>query len=195
MFEHLTTIIIVAIVLGIDAFSLSLGLGLQGVRRRYELRFTFVVIILHIFMPLLGLTLGLAVGKFLGVWAARIGALILAYIGINFLYQGYKETKIATYSFKVGQDVLKSNNSITDDSFKTLFILGISVSVDALTVGFSLGTFQVPILITITLMGIVAGIMTWLGFIGGRLFSRAVGSYAQMIGGLILLGLAIKLVL
>lgn len=194
MFEHLTTIIIVAIVLGIDAFSLSLGLGLQGVRRRYELRFIFIVTILHIFMPLLGLTLGLAVGKFLGVWAARIGALILAYIGINFLYQGYKETKIATYSFKVGQDVLKSNNSITDDSFKTLFILGISVSVDALTVGFSLGTFQVPILITITLMGIVAGIMTWLGFVGGRLFSRAVGSYAQMIGGLILLGLAIKLV-
>lgn len=194
MLVNLATIIIVALVLGVDAFSLSLGLGLQGVRRRYEVRFTAVVFLLHIFMPLLGLVLGIVVGNFLGLWAARIGALVLAYIGVIFLYQGYQETKITSYSFKNGQDVLKSNHNLHNDSFKNLFILGISVSVDALTVGFSLGTFHMPILITVIIIGLVAGVMTLLGFIGGRLFSRAVGSYAQMIGGLILIGLALKII-
>ncbi len=195
MLENLTTIIVIAIILGIDAFSLALGLGLNGVRRKFELKLIIVIIFLHIALPLLGLSLGMVAGNFLGIWAARFGALILFFIGLNFIYQGYKETKPETYSFKAGQSVLETVENASDEGWKTLFLLAFSVSVDALTVGFSLGTFMMPIIITVVIIGIVAGFMTLLGFIGGRLFSRAAGSYAQMFGGLILLILAIKLVL
>jgi putative Mn2+ efflux pump MntP len=70
-----------------------------------------------------------------------------------------------------------------------------SVSVDALTVGFSLGTFQMPIVFTVIVMGMVAGIMTFLGFKSGAVVGRMVGSYAQAVGGIILLALAFKLFL
>lgn len=195
MHENLITIILVAIVLGMDAFSLSLGMGLRGVTRRYEAKFISIVTVLHILMPLIGLSLGLAIGKILGIWAAWIGAVILAYIGIEFLRKGYEEIKPATYSFQEGQKIFNNNDKAIADGWWALILLGISVSMDALTVGFSLGTLKMPITITVLIMGFVAGTMTLLGFLGGRIFSRIVGSYAQIIGGIILLALAIKLVL
>ena len=60
MIEILVTIIVVAIVLGMDALSLAMGMGLRGVSRNYEMRFVLTVGILHVLMPLLGLSLGLA---------------------------------------------------------------------------------------------------------------------------------------
>ncbi len=195
MYEQIVTIILVAVVLGMDAFSLSLCMGLQGVTRKYEAKFISVVAVLHVIMPLVGLSLGVVVGKLLGLWAAWVGALILAYIGLDFLRNGYRELKPQSFSFKANEEVFCAEQSGVNDSWQAILLLGVSVSIDALTVGFSLGTLQMPVLFTVIIMGFMAGIMTLLGFIGGRVFSRVVGSYAQIIGGIILLVLAVKLVL
>lgn len=194
MWTQLATVILIAIVLGMDAFSLSMGMGLNGVSRRYEIKFASAVGVMHVIMPLIGLSLGLAVGKILGVWAGRLGALILIYIGVSFLRHGYQDIKGETLSFAEARKRLEKKEQLLKDDFKTLLILAFSVSVDALTVGFSLGTLNMPLLWTVVIMGIIAGTMTFLGFIGGRIFSKLVGSYAQMAGGLVLLFLAVKLV-
>jgi len=193
--DHLITIALVAVVLGLDAFSLSMGLALKGFSRVYGIKFAITVGILHIIMPLLGLNLGLAAGKFLGVWASRLGALILFYIAIDFIIKGYRETRPQKYTFKEGKAVFSQEKDSYQENWGSILLLGISVSVDALTIGFSLGTFKMPVLFTVTLMGIVASFMTLLGFWGGRAFSRLIGSYAQIVGGLILFALAIKLLL
>ena len=64
-----------------------------------------------------------------------------------------------------------------------------------MTVGFRLGTFKVPVLTTVIVVGITAGAMTLIGFYAGKVFSRVIGSYAQLVGGIILLALAVKLIL
>lgn len=192
---QLWTIILIAIVLGADAFSLSMGMGIKGVSRRYEMRFTLLVAVFHVLMPLLGLSLGLAAGKVLGIWAGRIGAIVLLYIGLEMLWKSYQELKPQTISLAEAKEILINNDREKNtDTWVSLLLLTISVSIDALTVGFSLGTIKAPIAFTVTIMGIIAGIMTMLGFKGGRVFSRAVGSYSQAIGGLILLALAFKMV-
>lgn len=193
MSAQLGTVILIAVVLGMDAFSLSMGMGLNGVSRRYEIKFASAVGVMHVVMPLAGLSLGLAVGKLLGVWAGRLGALILAYIGINFLRHGYQDIKGETLSFAEARKRLKKTEQMLKDDLKTISVLAFSVSVDALTVGFSLGTLNMPLFWTVAIMGIIAGTMTFLGFVGGRIFSRLVGSYAQMAGGAVLLALAAKL--
>lgn len=91
MMEQFITILLVAIVLGADSFSLAMGMGLRGVSRGYELKFSSMVGIFHVIMPLVGLTLGMAAGNLLGVWAARLGAAVLAYMGGDMLWKGYKE--------------------------------------------------------------------------------------------------------
>jgi putative Mn2+ efflux pump MntP len=191
--EQILTIILVAVVLGLDAFSLSLGLGLQGRSRSYGLKFSATVGAFHIIMPLVGLNLGLVAGKFLGVWASRLGAIILAYIAIDFIIKGYREMRPRSYSLPEAKAMMEKKHNLSRQDWGSLIVMGLSVSIDALTVGFSLGTFKMPVFITVIIMGIIAGIMTLLGFWGGRIFSRLIGSYAQMAGGMVLAILAIKL--
>lgn len=192
MYEQLISIILISIILGLDAFSLSLGMGLKGVSRKYELRFALVVGLLHILMPLLGLNLGLFAGKILGKWAGRLGAAVLFYIAIDFIRKGYEDSKIQRIKFSEKHRVFESSSSLKN-SWKAIFFLAVSVSIDALTVGFSLGTFNMPVLISSAIMGATAGSMTMLGFGSGRIFSRLLGSYAQIFGGLLLFILAIKM--
>ncbi|MGE5390462.1 MAG: manganese efflux pump MntP family protein [Deltaproteobacteria bacterium] len=194
MTNPLITIIVVAIVLGLDAFSLSMGMGVKGVSRRYEIKFSATVGVFHIIMPLIGLEAGLALGKLLGIWAGRIGALVLLIIAFDFIIKGYREIRPQAVKFSEGQKLF-NGVKVTRKGWLGIFILALSVSMDALTVGFSLGTFKMPLFLTVMIMGATAGIMTALGFTGGRFFGRLLGIYAQMAGGIVLLLLAVKLVL
>lgn len=193
MIEQLVTIMLVAIVLGADSFSLAMGMGLKGVTRSYELKFALMVGIFHILMPLIGLNLGIVTGNLLGVWAGRLGAVVLAYIGGDMLWKAYCETRPQVFRFNQGKQQFTSQVKLAE-GWINLTVLTTSVSIDALTVGFSLGTLiQTPVFYTVVTIGLVAGAMTLLGFKGGKLFSRVVGSYAQMLGGLVLLLLAAKM--
>jgi putative Mn2+ efflux pump MntP len=194
MYEQLINIILISIVLGLDAFSLSLGMGLKGVSRDYEFRFALTVGLLHILMPLMGLNLGLLAGNFLGKWAGRLGAAVLFYIAIGFIRKGYEESRVQRIKFNEKHKVFDSSLFL-NQSWKAILFLAVSVSVDALTVGFSLGTFNMPVLISSAIMGVSAGSMTLLGFCSGRIFGRLLGSCAQIFGGLILFILALKMLL
>ncbi|MEA1961402.1 MAG: manganese efflux pump [Bacillota bacterium] len=194
MIDQWLTIILVSIVLGVDAFSLSLGMGIKGVSRKYEIRFSVLVGLFHVIMPLLGLYLGLSAGRFLGVWAGRLGAVILVYIGADMLRKAYATTRQKKYSFKEARQVL-DEQTVVQEKVTSMLLLVTSVSMDALTIGFSLGTFQTAIYYSVLLMGTVAGTMAFVGFRGGQVFSRMVGISAQFAGGIILLGLAIKIII
>lgn len=190
---ELSTVLLVAIVLGADAFSLSMGMGLKGVSRRYEIRFSILVAVFHVLMPLAGLSLGMVAGKYLGIWAGRAGAVVLAYIGVEMLRKAYGEIRPRIVKFSEAKLFFTEDKQELNSGWISLLLLAVSVSIDALTVGFSLGTIKAPILNTVFIIGVVAGSMTMLGFRGGKLFGRMVGSYSQAIGGLVLIALAIKM--
>ncbi len=193
--EQFITIMLVAIVLGADSFSLAMGMGLKGVSRSYEYKFSSMVGIFHVIMPLIGLTLGMAAGNLLGVWAARLGAAVLAFMGGDLLWKGYKEMQPQIFKLNQGK-VMIEKKDVVADGWINLTVLTTSVSIDALTVGFSLGTlFVVPIYYPVLVIGTVAGIMTMVGFQGGKFFSRIIGSYAQIAGGIVLITLALKMAL
>jgi putative Mn2+ efflux pump MntP len=106
MADLIVTVVAVAIVLGADAFSLSLGMGIKGVRKSYEIKFASTVGVFHVIMPLTGLYLGLAAGKFLGIWAGRLGAVVLAYIALDMLRKAYSHSRMKSTSFKDGRKLL-----------------------------------------------------------------------------------------
>jgi len=192
MIDQFIAIIMVAIVLGVDALSLAVAMGLRGVSPGYELKFSCMVGIFHVIMPLLGLNMGIAAGHLLGVWAARLGAVILTYLGANMIWKVYLESRPQVISF--GRKGQMPPEAQSEGGWIGLIMLTTSVSMDALAVGFSLGTlFQTSIFYSVTIIGLVAGAMTIMGFKGGKLFSRMFGSYAQVAGGLVLLGLAARL--
>lgn len=185
----------VAVALGLDAFSVALGLGLSGVSRSFRTRFIGTVAFLHVAMPLLGLYLGLAAGNYLGKWAAIAGALVLAYIGFQMIREGIAGYQTA-FKFKDAREKLFMKEPGANlGGWSSVLVLALSVSVDALAVGFGLGTTKVPILYTVMTTGIVAGVMTGLGWLGGKYFSELVGKRAQAAGGILLILIAVKMLL
>lgn len=190
--DTLLTILAVAIALGADAFSLCLGISMIGGARANARRwFVAVVTVLHIAMPLLGLKIGSWVGGYLGNFASYIGAAVLLYIAWHMSKDVLPfRTRM---SFKEARKSMENHSGIKLDSPAAISILALSVSMDALTVGFSLGTMHVPIIMSAVIMGITAGTMTALGFASGRLASKAVGERAQLAGAIILVLLAIKM--
>lgn len=99
---NIAWVVAVAIALGADAFSLSLAIGLSGIKKHMMVRLSLVVAVFHVVMPLGGMMLGQALGSILGRYASIIGALVLIGLGGADALQGLSANN-RTFSFRGGQ--------------------------------------------------------------------------------------------
>ena len=191
------TILIIAIALGTDAFSMAVCIGATGIRYRQALIISAVILIFHIVMPLIGLSLGAALGRLVGRLASIIGALVLAAIGILMTKEGLQdESKCDTPPIAlraVGLASRENPKAKVAPGFWGIIVLAVCVSLDALTVGFGLGTLQFNIILTVLTVGIMAGLMTAGGFAFGHKLGGWLGDKAQVVGGVILVAIGIKM--
>ncbi len=194
--DELLTYFFIAVALGADAFSLALGLGMSGPPRRAVLRTSFAVGIFHIFMPLAGLLVGSVLGAAVGRVATWIGGVILVALGLKMIWDGWPWRR-EVYSFQTAKKVLgkPTNNAF---SWGGILVLGWSVSVDAFGVGVGLGTFigevtYSSIFSFVIILGVVAAFMTATGLLLGRWLSYQAGKWAEIVGGLVLVGIGIKM--
>jgi len=88
---------------------------------------------------------------------------------------------------------MERNDRIALGGWTAVLVLGLSVSVDALVAGFGLGITRVSILSTVVIMGVVAGLMTGLGWLGAKYCSELIGKRAEAVGGVLLILLALKI--
>jgi len=181
-FLSLITLLLLALALGTDAFSLCLGIGLAGVSVTQIAMISFSVLAFHILMPLAGWQIGEAAGRFLGQVAGIVGALVLLSLGVRMIWQSLPRGCAAAPKIVLVKDW-------------GLLLLALSVSIDALAVGFTLGTRGTNLLLTVFAFGIVAGLMTLSGLLLGRWLGRWIGERAQLAGGIILIGVGLKLFL
>ncbi|MEA3421036.1 MAG: manganese efflux pump, partial [Acidobacteriota bacterium] len=77
----------------------------------------------------------------------------------------------------------------------SLIILSIATSIDALAVGLSLAFLNITILYPSIVIGIVAAIMTIIGILFGKGLGRIAGKKVGILGGLILIGIGIKILI
>ena len=191
---NLAWVVAVAIALGADAFSLSLAIGLAGIRKSMMLRLSLVVAVFHVVMPLGGMMLGQALGTILGRYASWLGALVLSWLGARMLYKVYRPT-LEHFPFREARRALFQNNLSTNTSLSGfgIYVLAASVSLDALSVGVSLGTIRADLLISVLIIGLIAGLMTGIGLVLGRVMGMRLGDKAELLGGLALLLIGVKL--
>lgn len=193
---NLVWVVAVATALGADAFSLALAIGLAGIRKNMMVKLSLVVAVFHVFMPLGGMILGQALGSIIGQLSSLIGALVLIGLGGRMLYKVYRPT-MQSFPLREAREALFCSNNTPDSSLKGygIFVLAASVSLDALSVGFSLGTIRADILMTVMVIGIIAGLMTGMGLVLGRIMGTRLGERAELFGGAALLLIGIKLLL
>ena len=84
-------VLFVSLALGVDAFSVAMGIGLGGLHRREAFFFCGLVTVFHVVMPLTGLFLGTYLGYLVGPLATTAGALLLLAIGGNMIFESLRE--------------------------------------------------------------------------------------------------------
>jgi len=171
------TIILMAFALGLDAFSLGIGIGLRGIRLLDVLKLSVIIGIFHIIMPLLGIFTGHYVGELLGAVAASVGGALLILLGVHMIYSSLRREK---------------NESISYRSLWGMLLFAFSVSIDSFSVGVSLGIFASDLILTVLLFGVFGGMMSICGLLLGRRVGEWVGSCGEAFGGLILLTFGLR---
>lgn len=174
---QLITIIVMATALGMDAFSLGIGIGMRGIRLLDILKISLVVGLFHIIMPLMGMFTGQYVSTLLGDVALIAGGGLLSLLGLHMIYSSLR-----------GEEV----RSIDHSSMWGLLIFSLSVSIDSFSVGISLGLFATDIILTVLMFGSFGAAMSIAGLLIGRKAANWLGEYGEALGGVILLAFGVK---
>lgn len=78
---------------------------------------------------------------------------------------------------------------------KVLVILSLATSIDAFAVGLSIAFLNVPIILSVLMIGITALLLSAIGLFAGTRLGESFGKSMEILGGLILLGIGIRVVL
>lgn len=167
------TIILIGISLSMDAFSLALVYGIIGMKKEEKIILSIIVGIYHFIMPLIGLSFGSLIDNISFINLHIIASIILIYIGIDLIISNFKE-----------------DNNLTI-SILGFLMFGLSVSIDSLTVGIGIKAITNNYLLSSLVFSLSSLIFTYIGLIFGNIIGKRVGEYAKVVGGIVLIIIAI----
>lgn len=179
----LPTIFLLAVVLGLDAFAvaLSAGASLGRVTGRQMFRLSFHFGLFQFMMPVLGWLAGAQFVGAIGRVDHWIAFGLLAFIGGRMLHASFRPE-----GEKIATDMTRG---------LTLVSLSVATSIDALAVGLSLALLKVAVLLPSAIIGLVAAAMTVAGMRLGQRGSARIGRHMERIGGIVLIGIGIRIVI
>ena len=166
-----------ATALGMDAFSVALGMGMIGLRYRQIFQIGLTIGAFHVVMPMLGIITGRLLSGYFGMLTTIIGGALLLIIGIQMIYSSFKDEDVQMLK-PVGIGLL---------------LFSLSVSVDSFSAGLGLGMLGAKTALTVLAIGLMSMLLSWSGLILGKRLGGVVGSYGELLGGCILLGFGVKL--
>jgi putative Mn2+ efflux pump MntP len=171
----LLTLLLIALSVGLGNFAASIAIGTQGINKSVRIRVAVVFGLFETGMPIIGLLLGQQVANKLGSRANLIAGGLLVLAGLYLVYSSLNKT-----------DAIEVKKASSKNSW-SLLIAGLSLSVDNLIVGFSLGTRHQPLLLAIAVIGLTSIALALAGLELGRLLSNKVEEYSEILSGIILL--------
>jgi putative Mn2+ efflux pump MntP len=176
------TIGTIALALGMDALSLGIGVGMSGLRRRQMLGLSGLDGLFHVLCPAFGIVIGGWLSQQMGSMAVLLGGLLLFLWGVQMFISG-------------ARGEAQSLPPHRGASLGVLVLLALGVSVDSLSIGFSMGLFSADILLSLAAFGLCGFGMSLVGLVVGRHAGRYLGMAGEIVGGLILMMFGVILLL
>lgn len=174
-----------AVALAMDCFAVSLGLacGERGLTMRQAVRMAFFFGGFQFGMPVAGWFAGENVVRLMKNYDHWIAFSLLALVGGKMIFEffGLSEEE------KAGRP--------DQTRGVRLLVLSLATSIDALAVGLSLGVIKTGILYPAAVIGVICFTMTIVGAKLGPVVGRVVGRWAELVGGLILIGIGLRILL
>ena len=174
-------LILLAIGLSMDALAVSICKGLA--LRRASWKNAAVVGLwfggFQALMPLIGYLLGSRFAEAIAAYDHWIAFGLLTLIGLSMIKEAFGKEEKADTSMKV----------------KTMFLLAVATSIDALAVGVTFAFLSVRIVPAVCLIGAITFALSALGVKLGAVFGMKYKSGAEIVGGVILILLGVKILL
>lgn len=179
----------IAVGLAMDAFAVCVtnGAVTKKVTMRFAAKLALCFGLFQAVMPIIGWLIGKAGENFITAIDHWIALILLSYIGIDMIIQSYKKQRCLVPA--------KAQDGI---SIKTLLALAIATSIDALATGIILpsavGASSVFLmLVSVLVIGLITCIICFAGVYIGKKFGVLCSHKAELFGGIVLIGIGIKI--
>ncbi|QEY34008.1 manganese efflux pump [Caproiciproducens galactitolivorans] len=182
----------IALGLSMDAFAVSITNGATNHRAKPVVTFKLAVKLalsfgfFQAFMPMLGWLIGKAGESIINAVDHWIALLLLSYLGIKMIIESNKN----------GSD--EECPLQADIHFRTLMILSVATSIDALVTGVLLpsavgASTVTAMLLSVGIIGLITFCLCFIGVYIGKNFGRLLSTKAELFGGIVLTGIGIKI--
>jgi putative Mn2+ efflux pump MntP len=187
----MVSIILIGLSLSFDAFAVSVSSGIsnRNLKTFHIIRGSLFFGAFQFIMPVIGWFLGKAFVSYIEAFDHWIAFALLAFIGGRMI-AGALPRKSKTPAAGSGAE-----KTIDVQNVGNLFILAVATSIDALAVGLSFSMVNQDIWIPALIIGCITFVVCFFGFEFGKKIGLAFETYSQIIGGLILIGIGIKILL
>jgi len=175
-------ILVIAVGLSMDAFAVSITLGLS-VKKPKLIEYFIPGIYFGSFqaiMPLIGYFTGTLFAAKIQNFDHWIAFILLGFIGGKMISDSFSKEE--------------PGNNVSFHFFK-MFLLAIATSIDALTVGVTFAFFQINIFIAILIIGLTTFMISIAGVKAGNIFGIRFKSKAEFFGGAVLVILGLKILI
>ncbi len=180
---ELSTIILIAIGLSMDALAVSIssGLVIPGVNASHGLKIGFFFGLFQALMPVLGWLAGTTVRAYIVSVDHWIAFILLVFVGVKMLHGAVADRK---------------DEKLLDPSrLDVLLVLSVATSIDALAVGLTFAMLDVPLFPAVVIIGITTFLISGAGVYLGKRAGAAIGKLVEIAGGIILIGIGLKILL
>ena len=183
---ELATLFLLAIGLSMDAFAVSVtnGMCYQGLKKRHAVLIAGTFGFFQALMPVIGFYLGRTFSNAIESFDHWIAFGLLFLIGAHMILEAIRDLR--------NPDKRCVNEIV---SYKRIFIQGIATSIDALAVGVSFALIDADIFLSTAIIGLVTFIVCLVGVFAGRNAGRFLKGKSEITGGLILIGIGLKIFL
>ena len=177
------SLLMLAVGLSMDAFAVAVckGLALKKITLRHALIVGLWFGIFQALMPLLGYLLASQFRDYITAYAHWVAFALLVLIGGNMIREAIFEKEEA-----------ETDSAL---SFRSMLPLAVATSIDALAVGVTFAFLAVRVLPAVCLIGAVTLVLSMVGVKLGNLFGSRWRSRAELVGGVILVLLGLKILL
>ncbi|MBQ2676618.1 MAG: manganese efflux pump [Clostridia bacterium] len=179
------SVLIIAVALAMDAFSIALSKGLCT-KKLYladGLKIALCFGLFQGFMPFLGWIVGSRFSSLIENYSHWVGFALLSFIGGKMIYESLKGDE---------------QTDCSPLTFRSLIVLGVATSIDALAVGLTFA-LQVQSILTVLLYCLIIAVITFIisliGYLLGNKLGNFIGAKAEILGGIVLIGIGLKMLI
>jgi putative Mn2+ efflux pump MntP len=181
---NLPVLIGIAVGLSMDALAVSVtnGIMIEKLRVKHAFRIAFFFGFFQALMPLIGWAAGLTFSNYLKAVDHWIAFGLLLLVGGRMIWESWSTSK-------------KDEAARNCLHFPTLLLLSIATSIDALAVGVTFAFLDITIGFPILVIGLITFVICFAGVILGNKLGKMLGNKPGIIGGLVLIGIGVKILI